>query len=183
MGKYLLLTEIYIFIQSFFLIICSNKDVKNNNESVEFEFLEIENGGKKDNYIVDNIEDNGQILEKDVFVKLTKGDIKGKNLKLITNSFMDYKYDDLDGNVYCNGTDLIYKMNENMFENVNDNIYKIKVREKLNERVFDDFDNTFRKNRYYFNYLFEILMVNIILSLTKIIIFVLFIVKIIILKI
>ena len=55
MGKYLLLTEIYIFIQSFFLIICSNKDVKNHNESVEFEFLEIENGGKKDNYIVDTL--------------------------------------------------------------------------------------------------------------------------------
>jgi len=150
MSKYILLTEVYIFIQSFCLIICSDKDVKNNNESVEFEFLEIRNGSKKDNYIIDFIKDNGQILEKDVFVKLTKGDIKGKKFKLITNSFMDYKYDDVDGNVYCDDTDLLYNMNENMFENVNDNIYKIKVREKLSERIFNNFDNIFKKNRYYF---------------------------------
>ena len=151
MSKYILLTEVYIFIQSFFFIICSDKDVKNNNESVEFEFLEIKNGYKKDNYIIDFIkEDNGQILEKDVFVKLTKGDIKGKKFKLITNSFMDYKYDDVEGNVYCDDTDLLYNMNENMFENVKDNIYKIKVREKLNERIFNNFDNILKKNRYYF---------------------------------
>lgn len=151
MSKYILLTEVYIFIQSFFLIICSDKDVKSNNEPVEFEFLEIKNGSKKDKYIIDFIkEDNGQILEKDVFVKLTKGDIKGKKLKLITNSFMDYKYDDVEGNVYCDDTDLLYNMNEDMFENVKDNIYKIKVREKLNERIFDNFDYILKKNRYHF---------------------------------
>jgi len=150
MSKYILLTEVYIFIQSFFFIICSDKDVKNNNESVEFEFLEIKNGSKKDNYIIDFIEDNGQILEKDVFVKLTKGDIKGKKFKLITNSFMDYKYDDLANNVDCDDTDLLYNMNENMFKNVKDNIYKIKVREKINERIFNNFDNILKKSRYYF---------------------------------
>ena len=96
MGKYILFIEIYCFIYSLFSVFSSNykEDINENPDLVKFTFL---NNGKiwcnKDGVLIQQIEDNVQNFDIDVLFKMSTNNYKGKKFRLVTNSYIDFKYD------------------------------------------------------------------------------------------
>jgi len=119
MSKYLLFIEIYCFIYSIFSVISSNNEKnidKNNSELVEFEFLpNIDTYKNKNGVLYKCLDYNGQNLRFDLLLKSSTDDIDDKKFKLVTNSYIEFKYNDVKNNVITDDTYSKYNINENMF--------------------------------------------------------------------